>query len=68
MNAKHGAVIIGYFSDQSSKSMSRMPSSDLLRPFTARWRPALRILALAALRVLWRLYAGAPRPVPGLWR
>lgn len=52
MNAKHGAVIIGYFSDQSSKSMSRMPSSDLLRPFTARWRPALRILALAALPLL----------------
>ncbi|WP_101924921.1 MULTISPECIES: cytochrome b [Luteimonas] len=25
----------------------------------------LTILALAALRVLWRLYAGAPRPVPG---
>lgn len=29
--------------------MSRMPNSDLPRPFTARWRPALRILALAAL-------------------
>ncbi len=52
MNAKHGAVIIGYFPDQSPKSMSRMPASDLPRPFTARWRPALRILALATLPLL----------------
>ncbi|PKD78461.1 chromosome partitioning protein ParB, partial [Escherichia coli] len=29
--------------------MSRSPNPNLPRPFTARWRPALRILALAAL-------------------
>ncbi|OAS90295.1 chromosome partitioning protein ParB [Achromobacter xylosoxidans] len=32
--------------------MPRTPDSDLPRPFAARWRPALRILALAALPLL----------------
>ncbi|MGX9720744.1 cytochrome b [Stenotrophomonas acidaminiphila] len=33
--------------------------------YTAHKSIGITVLALVALRVLWRLYAGAPRPVPG---
>ncbi len=33
--------------------------------FTAHKSIGITVLALVALRLLWRLYAGAPRPVPG---
>ncbi len=33
--------------------------------YTAHKSIGITVLALVALRLLWRLYAGAPRPVPG---
>ena len=47
-------------------TMGDLPNGpDKIRTYALHKSIGLTILALVALRVLWRLYAGAPRPVPG---
>ena len=47
-------------------TMGDLPNGpDKIRTYALHKSIGLTILALVVLRVLWRLYAGAPRPVPG---
>ncbi|WP_407352456.1 cytochrome b [Luteimonas sp. R10] len=43
-------------------------SPDKIRIYALHKSFGLTVLALAALRLLWRLFTGAPRPVPGVPR
>jgi len=47
-------------------TMGDLPNGlEKIRTYALHKSLGLTILALVALRVLWRLYAGAPQPVPG---
>ncbi len=52
-------VVVGFILDELPKSPKSFWVFDLHKS------AGLTVLALMALRVLWRLYAGAPAPVPG---
>lgn len=57
-------VLIGWMA-WLGLTMGDLPNGlDKIRTYALHKSLGLTILALVALRLLWRLYAGAPRPVP----
>jgi cytochrome b561 len=58
-------VLIGWMA-YLGLTMTDLPNGlDKIRTYALHKSLGLTILALVALRLLWRLYAGAPQPVPG---
>jgi cytochrome b561 len=55
-------AVVGLMLDE----LPRAPSS--LRVYDLHKSTGLTVLALAVVRVAWRLFAGAPRPIPGIPR
>jgi cytochrome b561 len=57
-----GLVVVGFVMQELPNSMAKFEIYSLHKSF------GITVLALTVIRLLWRLFAGAPTPVPGMPR